>query len=400
MNSDGWNDSVDRELARLRERHVFRQRRIVRSIDATHIEVDGQSYVNFASNNYLGLTHHPRVIDAAADALRRCGAGSGAAGLITGYGPPHESAERKLAAWKGTESAVLLPSGYQANAAAVQTLATVSQRIAPGAGARFLLDKRVHASLIDAVRLTAAPYRVFPHNEFSKLGRLLSDAPAGQAQVVVTESIFSMDGDAADLRTIAELKSRHGFMLLLDEAHASGVYGEGGAGLAGEAGLGNLADVTVVTLSKGLGSAGGAVCASQRFCDAVVNFGRAYIYSTQLPSSAAAAAEAAIDVMRDEPERQRRVRELAIRVRRELVASGLAVPAGDSPIIPIVLGNERAALEAARVLQDYGLWTLAIRPPTVAPGTCRLRVTLCCEHRDNEVARLVAALRALRDSLR
>jgi len=394
MSRQDWEHAVDRELAGLREQHLFRQRRVVTLLDATHVEVEGRQCVNFASNNYLGLTHHPRVIHAARHAAQAFGAGSGAAPLITGYGPAHQSAERRIAAWKGTENAVLLPSGYQANVATIQALAAIGERA--GGGTRFLLDKLAHASLIDAIRSTEAPHRIFPHSHLAKLDRLLADADPRQLQVVVTESIFSMDGDAADLAGLAELKVRRPFVLLLDEAHASGVYGPGGAGLAAELGLARLADVTVVTLSKALGSAGGAVCASERLCDAVVNFGRAYVYSTHLPPSAAAAAAAAIEVMADEPQRQRRVRALATRVRSELGAKGVALTPGDSPIIPITLGSERAALEAARVLQDQGLWVLAIRPPTVPRGTSRLRVTLCSEHRDDEVTRLIAALAAFR----
>jgi 8-amino-7-oxononanoate synthase len=392
-----WEADLERDLARRRDEHLFRRRQVVRPLDATHIEVDGRRYVNFASNNYLGLTHHPRVIEAASHSASALGAGSGAAPLITGYGPAHESAERRIATWKGTQAAVLLPSGYQANVAAVQALAAIAehrgiQSEGGGDGVRFLLDKLVHASLVDAVRSTGSPYRIFPHNHLSKLQRLLAEADPGQLQVVVTESIFSMDGDAADLAGLADLKARRPFVLLLDEAHASGVYGEGGAGLAAERGLRDVADVTVVTLSKALGSAGGAVCASTAVCDAVINYGRAYIYSTHLPPAAAAAAEAAIDVIADEPHRQRRVRALAIRVRSELRAAGLTLPPGDSPIIPITLGTERAALEAARAMQDQGLWVLAIRPPTVPRGTSRLRVTLCSEHHDDEIAQLVAAL--------
>jgi 7-keto-8-aminopelargonate synthetase-like enzyme len=181
----------------------------------------------------------------------------------------------------------------------------------------------------------------------------------------------------------------------LDEAHASGVYGPNGAGLSAEKGLAGVADVTVVTLSKALGSGGGAVCSSKTFCDALVNFGRAYIYSTHLPPSAAAAAEAAIQVLSDEPVRQRRVRELAANVRSRLANDGFVLPSSDSPILPIILGNEQAALEAAGVLQDQGLWVIAIRPPTVPRGTSRLRVTLSCEHSDDEIGRLVAALRGI-----
>jgi 8-amino-7-oxononanoate synthase len=403
MSRQDWEHTLDQDLARLRDQHLFRRRHVVTPHDATHVEVDGRRYVNFASNNYLGLTHHPRVIAAVERAARDLGAGSGAAPLITGYGPAHQSAERRIAAWKQSESAVLLPSGYQANVAAIQALAAIGERtdIASGAGTnaggtRFLLDKLAHASLIDAIRSTAAPYRVFPHNHLAKLYRLLAEADPRQLQVVVTESIFSMDGDAADLAGLAELKSRRPFVLLLDEAHASGVYGPAGAGLAAELGLAGVADVTVVTLSKALGSAGGAVCASAALCDAVVNFGRAYVYSTHLPPSAVAAAEAAIDVMADEPQRQQRVRELSARVRTELRAKGVALPPGDSPIVPITLGSERAALEAARALQDQGLWVLAIRPPTVPRGTSRLRVTLSSEHHDEEVAQLIAALASFR----
>jgi 8-amino-7-oxononanoate synthase len=272
----------------------------------------------------------------------------------------------------------------------VQTLAAIGE--GRGRGVRFVLDKLVHASLIDAVRESGAEFRIAPHQGGEKFERLVLDGAAKRTQVVVTESIFSMDGDAADLSGLAALKGKCPFILVLDEAHGSGVYGPAGAGLAAERGLGDAADVTIVTLSKAIGGGGGAVCASAAFCEAVVNFGRAYIYSTQLPASAAAAAETAIAVMAEEPHRQRRVRELATSVRAELAAAGLTLPAGDSPILPIILGNERAAVEAARLLQDQGLWALAIRPPTVPRGTSRLRVTLSSEHSDEEVRQLVAAL--------
>jgi 8-amino-7-oxononanoate synthase len=390
---------VTRErLARLAEQNLYRQRRLVRPVDATHIEVDGRTYTNFASNNYLGLSHHPRVIAAAADAAAREGAGAGASPLVTGYGPAHASAERRIAAWKGAEAAVLLPSGYQANFAAVQALTAVGADVAGDnrGGVRFLLDKLAHASLIDAVRGSGAPFRVFPHNHLDKLERLLNEADPSQPQVVVTESIFSMDGDAADLAGLADLKRRHPFLLLLDEAHGSGVYGPAGAGLVAELGLGGTADVSVVTLSKALGCAGGAVCASAAFCELVVNSGRAYVYSTHIPAGIAASGEAAIDVLRDEPHRQQRVRQLARQVRRRLADAGLSVPAGDSPIIPVILGSEEAAMAAASGLQSDGLWAVPIRPPTVPRGGSRVRVTLSSEHTDDEIDRLLTSLIKLR----
>jgi len=390
---DDWQRFVAEELDRLAEDHLLRRRRVVRILDATHLEVDGRQYVNFASNNYLGLTHHPRVVSAMARAVEAHGTGSAASPLITGHTTAHAAAEQRLAAWKGTEAAVLLPSGYQANLAAVQTLAAIGERTA--GGVRFLLDKLVHASLIDAVRMTGQPFRVFPHDNLDKLERLLQEADGAERQVVLTESIFSMDGDAADLRGLAELKRRHGFMLLLDEAHASGVYGPGGAGLAAELGLNELADVTVVTLSKALGCGGGVVCASAIFVEALVNFARAYIYSTAVPPPLAAAAEAALEVLHDEPERRNRLRSLATLVRNRLSAAGLQLPPGDSPILPIVLGNEKAALSAAESLQLAGLWTLPIRPPTVPRGTSRLRITLSSQHSDDEIGQLLRAVSAL-----
>jgi 8-amino-7-oxononanoate synthase len=377
---------ADREAA-----HLLRRRRSVRVLDAAHLEIDGRRYVNFASNNYLGLTHHPKVVAAAREAIGNGGFGSGAAPLITGYTDRHAAAERAIAEWKGTEDAVLLASGYHANHAAIGALAAANQK---GSGVRFLVDKLAHASLLDAVQASGAAFRIFPHNGTAKLSRLLADAPADQVQVVVTESIFSMDGDAADLVALAELKRKHRFVLLLDEAHGSGVYGPRGAGYAAELELRDSVDLSIVTLSKALGAIGGAVCGSRLGCEAIVNFGRAYLFSTSLPPSAAAAAIAAIDVMGEEPERQARLRALARRVRAELGAAGLEIPPGDSPIVPIVLGSEAAALGAADRLRDLGMLVVAIRPPTVKRGSSRLRVTLCCEHSDGEVTTLVEAIRA------
>ena len=240
--------------------------------------------------------------------LHKSGFGSGAAPLISGYGAVHESAENAIARWKKTESAILLPSGYQANLAAIQTCAAIGNL---GGGVRFLVDKLAHASLIDAIRSTGETIRIFPHRHVAKLRRLLDEAEEGQLQVVVTESIFSMDGDAADLAAICELRKQYGFLLLLDEAHATGVYGQAGAGLADELGLHQCIDVSILTLSKALGGIGGAVCASKNFCDAMMNYGRAYLFSTGVPPSVAAAAEAAIQVLIDEPGRQARLRKNA-----------------------------------------------------------------------------------------
>lgn len=393
MSAGEWEQAVRAVLAELSETHLYRQRRLITPLDATHVVWQSRQYINFASNNYLGLTHHPKVLHAAEKSFHQEGGGTGASPLTCGYGPTHAAAEQHIARWKGTESCVLLPSGYQANHAAVQTLASGAQE--SGKRIRFLLDKLCHASLIDAVRATGLPFRIFPHNNLEKLKRLLEIGETGDVQVVVSESIFSMDGDAADLVGLSRLKSQRPFVLLLDEAHATGVYGPSGSGLAAELDLRDLADVVVITLSKSIGCAGGAVCGSGTFCEALVNFARAYLYSTNMPAAIAAAADAAVSVMEDEPARQTRVRELAAYVRKELKNTGFNIPAGDSPIVPIIIGPEVAALEAAEKLMAEGLLVLAIRPPTVPRGTCRLRVALCSEHRDVEIEQLIRSIHAL-----
>lgn len=329
------------------------------------------------------------MIAAAQQCLQSDGLGSGGAALVTGYTNRHANAEARIAAWKGAEDAVLLPSGYQANLAAVQTLAALGKK---QGGIRFLIDKLAHASLIDAVRGTESEFRIFPHNHLAKVKRLLEDAAPGQLQVVLTESIFSMDGDAADLAGLVKLKQQRPFILVVDEAHGTGVYGQGGAGYATELGLRDQIDVSIVTLSKALGCIGGAVCASRNFVAALVNYSRAFIYSTAVPPWVAAVASAATDVMEDEPERQARVRALAKDVRERLQKTGLNLPAGDSPIIPIILGDENSALDASARLMQAKLLVPAIRPPTVAKNSSRLRVTLCCEHTEAEIEQLLVEL--------
>jgi 8-amino-7-oxononanoate synthase len=380
----------DSALFEREKSHQLRRRKIVEVVSPVHIKMDGRTFVNFCSNNYLGLTHHPRVIAAMRDAAVKSGAGAGAAGLISGYSPAVANAERKIASWKKTEAAVLLPSGYQANHAAIQMLAAVG---GIKASIRFLIDKLAHASLIDAVRATQMPWRVFPHNGLKKLDRLLQQAPPNQLQVVVTESIFSMDGDSIDPRLITDLKPRHNFLLLLDEAHATGVYGPAGTGWAAEQGLSDAVDISIATFSKAAGVVGGAICGSNKIGDAVLNFGRAYIYSTAIPPAIAAAITASIDVMSEEPQRQQRLRDRSKEFRRALLQLGLKIPQGDSPIIPVMVGEESEAMKLADKLQGQGLLIQAVRPPTVPNGTSRLRITLSSEHTQEELDHLIDALK-------
>ncbi len=272
----------------------------------------------------------------------------------------------------------------------MQTLAYLGNE--HSGGVRFLVDKLAHASLVDAVRGSGAPFRIFPHNHLQKLERLLAEAEAEELQVVVTESIFSMDGDAAPLAELAGLKRRFGFLTLLDEAHATGVYGAAGAGLASELGLQESIDISIVTISKAMGSIGGAVCGGRHFCECLVNHGRAFIFSTSVPPHVAAIAEAAVRLVRESNDARDRLRTTARRIRNELARAGYAVGTGDSPIIPIVMGTVQAALSAAQFLLDRGMIVAAVRPPTVPRGQSRLRITLSSEHSDQQIDELVEAL--------
>jgi 8-amino-7-oxononanoate synthase len=384
------HDLLTVALDDLRTADRYRQRRPVKVLDAVHVEVDGRRYINFASNNYLGLSHHPEILNAVRQATESAGWGSGAAPLITGCTEFHAEAEKAIAAWKGMENALLFPSGFQANQAAISGMAAVAA--SQGRPIRFFLDKLSHASLIDAVRATGQWWRTFPHNDIGRLRKLLAEQEPDGICVVITESIFSMDGDAAELRQIASLKRDIPFVFVLDEAHGSGVFGNNGSGLATELGVADTVDLAILTLSKALGGVGGAVCGSNQWCDAIVNFARPYIFSTSLPAAAAAAARAAISVMRTEPHRQNRVRELARNVRTRLAERGITIPAGDSPIIPVILGDERTAMEASGKLREKGILVPAIRPPSVPRGSSRLRITLSCEHSDEEVKSVVEAL--------
>ena len=378
---------LDEALDAVRSIDRYRNRRPLRVVDATNVELDGRRLINFAGNDYLALSRHADLQSARFSSIA---AGSTASALVTGYTTEHADAEACIARWKGTDRAVLLPSGYQANHAAIQTFAAMGRNRPESM--RFLVDKLAHASLIDAIRATGCPFRVFPHNGMDKLRRLLETSDREQLQVIVTESIFSMDGDACLLPEIAKLREQFGCAILLDEAHGSGVYGPGGSGFAAELKLRDAIDVSVCTFSKAAGLVGGAVCASTPFCEALVNFGRAYIYSTAVPPTLAKQIEKSIELMASEPWRQRIVRRSTIYLRAKLAEAGWIFPAGDSPIVPLVVGDESAALAAARKLESGGILTVAIRPPTVAPQACRLRITVNAAHSIEQLDHLLATL--------
>jgi 8-amino-7-oxononanoate synthase len=377
-----FEDHLQKTLADLETQH--RRRRLLVSDLATSplVRFDNKTRHNFASNDYLGLAAHPQVVAAALEATRNFGAGAGSSRLVTGTQRPHRELEEKIAAFKNTAAALVFGSGYASSTGALQALATKNDVI--------LLDKLSHACLVDGARLSGASIRPFHHNDPAHLEHHLQWAREKHPQArvfIVTESVFSMDGDLAPLRDIVELKDRYGAVLLLDEAHAVGVLGRGGRGLADQLGLAHRIEVQMGTLGKALGSSGGYIAGSSALIDLLVNRARSFIFSTAPPAATAAAASVALDLCASPEGDQRRakLRELA----------GLLDPAPPAAIHPVIIGREEDTLHAAEQMARLGFHVPAIRPPTVPAGTSRLRVSLSAAHDPEVVRTLSAALRAI-----
>lgn len=349
------------------------QWRTPRDLDAAgpegKLSPDGRPVVSFASNDYLGLTQHPSVVAAAHAALDRWGAGSGSARLIVGSRPVHSDLEAALAAWKQTERAVLFPTGFAANLGVLTTFG--------GPGVLVVSDELNHASIIDGCRLSRSRVEIARHADPGHVDAILGAARADRA-VVVSDSVFSMDGDVAPVDALVDVCARHGALLVLDEAHAV---------LGPDADLGGCDAIRIGTLSKALGSLGGFAAAPSPFADLIVNRARSYIFTTAPTPADAAAALAAVEIVRsaEGDDLRARLRRHVERIR----------PGHPSPIIPIVLGAEDATVAASTALLDQGLLVPAIRPPTVAPGSARLRVALSAAHTDAQVEELAHALERL-----
>jgi 8-amino-7-oxononanoate synthase len=378
-----WADRIRAQLAHVVDDGLWRAPRTFDALGPRG-DLERTDVVSFASNDYLGLSCHPAVVAAAHAALDRWGTGAGASRLVTGSRPVHADLEREIAEWKGTEAAICFPTGFAANLGVLSVLG--------GPGVRVFSDELNHASIIDGCRLSRSDVSVYPHRDLAHLEQMLvSDAQKAQAPaLVVTDSVFSMDGDIAALDDLLELCVRHGALLVIDEAHAVlGPHLELSV-------LSEDARATVIrvgTLSKTLGALGGFVAASRDVVDLLINRARSFIFSTALPPADTAAALAALMVLRS-ADGDALVERLASFVGR-LSETGLAAPDHPSPIVPVVLGSEQSAINASAVLLDAGLWVPAIRPPTVPAGTSRLRVTLSAAHDDAEVGRLIDALLAL-----
>ena len=386
---DDFETQLSGDLEAIHEAGLWRELRAIESAQTSRIRFDGCEILNFSSNDYLGLAAHPALAQVATEAIERFGVGSGASRLVCGSLDPHHELEVELAGWLDAESALVFSSGFAAAQGAITSVV--------GKGDVVVIDKKVHASTVDAAKLSGARLRVFRHNDLENLESILRwTNDKGGRVLVVTETVFSMDGDSPNLENLLELKERYGAWLMLDEAHALGCYGEDGGGLAKR--LAKRVEIRLGTLGKAVGAAGGFVCGSRRLIELLVNKARSFIFSTAPSPAVSAAAFAGIKLIRSSEgaELRNRLWARVEQLRDGVVGQGWMVQNNPSVILPIVIGNEAKAMAAMDQLREAGLFIPAIRFPTVARNEARLRVTVSASHTEDDVARLRDALATIR----
>jgi glycine C-acetyltransferase len=378
---------IQDELQALKAASLFRHLRSVAGVQGPTLMVDGREVLNFSSNNYLGLANHPALGKAATAAIERYGCGSGASRLISGNMTLHEELEIKLARLKGTEAALVFNSGFQANTGIIPTLV--------GEGDTVFSDSLNHASIIDGCRLSRAKIVVYRHCDLDQLEHGLKQAPRSSRKLIVTESLFSMDGDEAPLREIVELSERYDAVTMVDEAHATGVYEPDGAGLVSQLRLGDRILVQMGTLGKALGGFGAYVAGSAALRELLINRCRSFIFTTSLPPVVMAMAIAALELINSEPERRRALRNNCARVRDGLARLGFSLGDSRSQILPLMIGDAGECMRLSERLLDRGVFAQGIRPPTVPPGTSRLRITLMATHTWDQIDRALEVFASL-----
>jgi 8-amino-7-oxononanoate synthase len=376
---------LKRRLDQLSEQGLYRRMRMVAGPQGPRVTLEGRRVLLLCSNNYLGLADHPRVRSAAAEAAMRYGVGAGASRLVSGNMTLHRRLEERLADFKGTERCVLFGSGYLANTGVIAALA--------GAGEVVFSDSLNHASIIDGCRLAGADTFVYDHLDTEHLEWGLRES-RGRPGLIVTDGVFSMDGDIAPLAEIVELARRHGARVMVDEAHGTGAVGPGGRGSVAAAGLADEVDVVVGTLGKALGGYGAYVCCNSETARYLVNTARTLIFSTGPPPPSVAAALAALELLRTEPRRVDRLARNARALREALASQGFAIPLGDTQIVPLVVGEPVHAVEVCERALERGVFAQAIRPPTVPAGSSRLRLAAMSSHTPAELQWAAAQLGA------
>jgi 8-amino-7-oxononanoate synthase len=380
---------IDDALAQW-EAQGLRRKLVTRSgPQGARINVGGRKLLNFGANDYLGLANDPRLIVAAEDCAAKEGWGAGASPLITGHTTAHAALEEQLAVWLETEAALVTPSGFAANAGTIAALVETGDII--------YSDAKNHASLIDGCRLSRARIEIYPHNDLTALDKLLQrTAREARRRLIVTDTVFSMDGDTAHIPELCELAEQYAAILLVDEAHATGIFGPNGTGLAEEQGVAARVPIRIGTLSKALGSGGGFIAGERRLIDWLINRARPYVFSTAHPPATAAAASAAIRIVQREPQRRTELLARAAWLREELRRQGWQLGAAATQIIPIIVGDAGTVMQLHRELLEAGCFVPGIRPPSVPAGEALLRISLSYAQQQSDLEELAAQLAKLR----
>lgn len=376
--------AFEHDLAQLASAHLIRKRPAVEAVDGAHLRVAGQNVLAFCSNDYLGLSQHPALVEAAQRGAAKYGVGAGASPLVSGHSDAHEALERELAEFTGHQRALYFGSGYVANIGIIPSLV--------GRGDAVFSDALNHACLIDGVRLSRAETHVYPHNDLAALARALEGSTA-RRKLIVTDAVFSMDGDVAPLREMIALCERHDAFLMIDDAHGFGVLGPDGRGTAAHLGIDSPRLVYMATLGKAAGSAGAFVAGHATLVEWIMQRARSYIFATATPALVAEVLRASVKVIREEGWRREHLTRLIARLREGTASLPWEHPESFTAIQPLIIGGNAEALAAMTALRERGIWAPAIRPPTVPDGTARLRVSLSAAHSEADVDRLVAALR-------
>ena len=369
-------DFLNNELTQLKQANLYRELICIDSAQGTIVRIGNEEKILFCSNNYLNLANHPKIIAAVNADMKKFGYGSGASRLISGTITPHIQLENELAKLFGKEAALVFPSGFSTNEAVLKTI--------PQKGDIILADKLSHASIIDAAQASPAEFRTYRREDYTKIEKFLSGEKYNR-RFIVTEGIFSMDGDSPDLKELVRLKNKYGAILIIDEAHAFGCIGPGGLGLAEQTGLLNEVDIIVATLSKAVGCNGGFVVSKKPVIDYLINKARAFIYTTAPSPANSAAALAAIELMKNEPWRREKLKENAEYLRNKLKMMNLNLGNSTSHIIPVIIGDDKKTLTISKALFDKGFFVSAIRSPTVPAGSARLRISVQCEHTKKQI---------------
>lgn len=376
-----WQQRISLALTERQQKGQFRHRRVNQQNSARTLKIDGQSYLNFSANDYLGLSQHPRIIRAWQQGAERYGTGAGGSGHVTGYHAAQAELEQQLADWLGYSRALVFISGFAANQAVIAALMAKDDRI--------FADKLAHASLLEAASLSPATLRRFAHNQPASLEKLLNTHGTGET-LVVTEGVFSMDGDSAPLAELHRLARQQGSWLMVDDAHGIGTTGGQGRGSCWQQKV--KPELLVVTFGKAFGLSGAAVLCDDDTADYLLQFARHLIYSTAMPPAQAYALQASLACIRQGDDLRQQLQENISLFRQGALERGLALLPSCTAIQPLIVGEEQQALRLAEKLRQQGCWVTAIRPPTVPPGTARLRITLSAAHRPDDIQRLLEGL--------